>query len=580
MKSIKNIFIISIILIFSATSCSDSFLERDPKGVVFEEQLINPENADKVAIAAYAAQGNEKYFEMPLSPWPYGDLRGGDAYKGGAGIGDMLPWHIAESFSNMTTDESGVEGKWRVEYNTIARANIALNILKQIPDADMPTKVARIAEMKFLRSNNYFWLKVNFNKMPYIDENVPVEVYNEVGNNLADQELWGKIIEDLRFAVANLPKVNEDGAIGRPTKYAAEAYLAKVLLFAAYEQNEKHEVVTINKEKLNEVITLCEDVLNNSGKDLFNDFGDNFECATQNGIESLWAIQYSINDGTPRGRVNGTTQVCYPMVEEYGCCGYHSPSQNLVNAFRTKDGIPDFERYNEIDMNGAKGVQTYTIDPRLLHTVAIDGLPYKYKPTFIFDEKTWTRQYETYGGFLSMKETVIYDCECYMPVNPWKDSSKNRDVIRMADVMLWLSEALIQTDRPAEALPYINKIRERAAQSTKRLVDVNGKSTGNFDIKPYITEGANKNCDWTKEFAFKALQWERRLEFACEGFRAYDLMRWGIMAETMNKYFEKESKIHPHLVGAHFTKGRDEFLPIPKKQIDLSKGLYKQNNGY
>lgn len=580
MKLIDNIFIICSIALILSTSCSESFLERNPQGVVFEEQLINAENAEKMVIAAYSAQGNETYFQMPLSPWPYGDLRGGDAYKGGAGIGDMQPWHIAESFTLMTTDDSGVDGKWRVEYNTIARANIALGVLNKIPDNEMPQKLARIAEMKFLRSNNYFWLKVNFDKIPYIDESVLVEDYNKIGNDLSDQELWGKIIDDLRFAVANLPKTNDDGAVGRPTKYAAEAYLAKVLLFAAYEKNEKHDVININKDKLNEVVTLCEDVLNSSGKNLFADFGDNFECSTQNGIESLWAIQYSINDGTPRGRVNGTTMVCYPMVEEYGCCGYHSPSQNLVNAFRTVNGLPDFDHYNEINMNNAQDVQTNTIDPRLLHTVAMDGLPYKYKPTFIFNEKTWTRQYETYGGFLSMKETVIYDCECYTPVNPWKDSSKNRDVIRIADVMLWLSEALIQLDRHNEALPYINAIRERAGRSTQKLIDINGNPTGNFEVKPYIVAGTDKNCNWTKDFAFKALQWERRLEFACEGFRAYDLMRWGIMAETMNQYFEKESLIRPHLVGAQFTKGRDEFLPIPKQQIDLSKGLYKQNNGY
>ncbi len=573
-------FIITNILLLLCISCSDSFLDRNPKGVVFEEQLITPDNADKMVIAAYSAQGNERYFTMPLSPWPYGDLRSGDAYKGGAGAGDLIEWHIAETFSNMTTDENGVEGKWRVEYNTIARANIALGILNQVPDSDMPLKTARIAEMRFLRANNYFWLKVNFDRMPYIDENVPVEDYNLVGNDLPDQELWGKIIEDLRFAVANLPEINTDGAVGRPTKYAAKAYLAKVLLFASYEKNESHEVTGINKEKLNEVIQLCEDVLQGSGKDLFADFGDNFECDTQNGIESLWAIQFSHNDGTPKGRINGTTEVCYPMVEEYGCCGYHSPSQNLVNAFRTVNGLPDFDNFNNVDINGAEGVKEYTIDPRLLHTVAIDGLPYKYKADFIFDELTWTRQFETYGGFLSMKETVIYDCECYQPVNPWKDSSKNRDVIRIADVMLWMAEALIQLDRHNEALPYINRLRERAGKSTARLIDVNRLPTGNFSIEPYIPSGEGKNCDWTKEFAFTALQWERRLEFACEGFRAYDLMRWGIMAETMNEYFEKERVRRSHLTGAYFTKGRDEFLPIPKKQIDLSKGLYKQNNGY
>jgi len=572
MKRTISLLIVCTFLIL--ISCKKNFLDTNPKGVLTGEQLATPENAEKMAIAAYAAQGNERYYLHPLSPWPYGDLRGGDAYKGGAGVGDLPEWNTAETFVNMTTDEGGVAGKWEIEYQCISRSNQALAILNAV---DYPEKNARIAEMRFLRANNYFWLKVNFKSVPYIDETIPVSEYNKVGNDLTDQELWDKITADLQFAVDNLPETNTDGAVGRPTKFSAEAYLAKVLLFQAYEQNESNQVININKEKLNQVVTLCDDVLQKSGKSLFNDFGDNFQCETQNGVESIWAIQFSHNDGTPKGRINGTNEVCYPMVQEYGCCGFHSPSQNLVNAFRTVNGIPDFDHYNSINIGGAASVKQNTVDPRLLHTVAMDSLPYKYKADFLFDGTTWTRQPESYGRFMSMKETVIYTSACYQPVNPWKSDSKNRDVIRLDDVILWKAEALIQLDRQNEALPLINQIRDRAARSTAKLVDVNGQPTGNFDVKPYI-DGVN--CTWSKDFAFKALQWERRLELACEGFRAYDLMRWGIMSEAMNSYFDVERTRRAHLANAKFTKGRDEYLPIPKGQIDLSQNLYKQNPGY
>lgn len=571
----KNIcFVIICCAIFIVTSCSREFLDRPPKGIVTEELLATPGNADKMVIAAYAAQGNERYYLRPLSPWPYGDLRGGDAYKGGAGIGDLPEWNTAETFVNMTTDEAGVAGKWEIEYQCISRANQALAILNKV---DYPEKNARIAEMRFLRANNYFWLKVNFRYVPFIDETIPVSDYNQVGNELNDEQLWNKIIGDLQFAVDELPESYPAGDIGRPTSFAAKAYLAKVLLYAAYEQDGRNQVVNINTDKLNQVITLCDDVLQRSGKHLFADFGDNFECGTQNGPESIWAIQFSHNDGTPTGRINGTNEVVYPMVEQYGCCGYHSPSQNLVNSFRTVNGLPDFDNYNSVNIINAESVKVHTIDPRLLHTVAMDGLPYKYKPGFIFNGNTWPRQPESYGSFLSMKETVQYDSPCYQPVNPWKSDSKNRDVIRVDDLMLFKAEALIQLNRENEALPIINTIRERAAQSTAKLVDENGQPTGNFDVKPYVP---GTNCTWTKDFAFKALQWERRLEMACEGFRAYDLMRWGIMSEVMNDYFEVESMRRAHLANAKFTEGRDEYLPIPKGQIDLSQNLYRQNNGY
>ena len=572
MKQIKILFLVSVSCL--TWGCSNKFLDDAPKGIITEELLATPENAEKMVIAAYAAQGNERYYLRPLSPWPYGDLRGGDAYKGGAGIGDLPEWNFSETFVNMTTDEGGVAGKWEIEYQCISRTNQALAILNKV---DFPQKNARIAEMRFLRANNYFWLKLNFRYMPYIDETVPVGDYGTIGNDLTDAQLWEKIFADFQFAIENLPGVNMDGAVGRPTKYAAQAYLAKALLYAAYEQDEKNQVVNIDQEKLNQVLTLCNTVISQSGKELFYDFADNFQCDSQNGPESIWAIQFSHNDGTPTGRINGTNEVVYPMVKEYGCCGYHAPSQNLVNAFRTVNGLPDFDNYNKIDLVDATSVKTHTIDPRLLHTVAMDGLPYKYKPDFIFDGDTWTRQPESYGKFLSMKETVIYDSPCYQPVNPWKNDSKNRDVIRLDDVILWKAEALIQLNRHTEALPLINQLRNRAAQSTAKLVDINNHLTGNFDIKPYI-DGVN--CTWTKAFAWKALQWERRLEMACEGFRAYDLMRWGIMSEVMNDYFAVESTRRAHLANARFTKDRDEYLPIPKGQIDLSQNLYRQNYGY
>ncbi len=572
MKRIKYIIIAGVTMMLSA--CSNSFLEDAPKGIITETLLATEENAEKMVIAAYAAQGNERYYLRPLTPWPYGDLRGGDAYKGGAGIGDLPEWNVSETFVNMTTDEGGVAGKWEIEYQCISRTNQALKILNMV---DFPMKTSRVAEMRFLRANNYFWLKVNFRYVPFIDETIEVPDYNTIGNDLTDEQLWGKIIEDLQFAIDNLPEVHTDGAVGRPTRHAARAYMAKVLLFAAYEQDEKNQVVNINNEKLQKVVDLTTDVIQNSGKQLFTDFADNFQCESQNGIESLWAIQFSRNDGTPKGRINGTNQVVYPMVQEYGCCGYHTPSQNLVNAFRTVNGLPDFDGYNTVNLVNAVSVKTHTIDPRLLHTVAMDGLPYKYKVDFIFDGETWPRQPETYGSFMSMKETVPYDSPCYQPVNPWKSDSKNRDVIRLDDVILWRAEALIQLNRHVEALPLINQLRDRAAQSTALLVDINGNSTGNFDIQPYV-DGVN--CVWNKDFAFKALQWERRLEMACEGFRSYDLMRWGVFAEVMNDYFAVEGTRRPHLANAKFTKERDEYLPIPKGQIDLSRNLYRQNHGY
>src|SRR5690554_8126929 len=80
------------------------------------------------------------------------------------------------------------------------------------------------------------------------------------------------------------------------------------------------------------------------------------------------------------GRLNFSDVLSVP--QGLGCCDFHKPSQNLVNAFRTVDGLPDFENYNSTDAD----VNAESMDPRLFHTVAIPGFPYKYNATRIYEE--------------------------------------------------------------------------------------------------------------------------------------------------------------------------------------------------
>src|SRR5690606_36935682 len=164
------------------------------------------------------------------------------------------------------------------------------------------------------------------------------------------------------------------------------------------------------------VVSLVDEL---AGKfDLAEDFAYNFLCEYENGPESIFAVQNSLNDGTEFGRLDWSAMLNYPMNAEYGCCGFHQPSQNLVNAFKTdSDGLPVFEDFNTTDLATAAQLKTLSVDPRLLHTVAIPGLPYKYRPDFIF-QNSWIRQIETYGYYMSLKEVVLYDNPCFKKVNP------------------------------------------------------------------------------------------------------------------------------------------------------------------
>lgn len=571
-KIIIKIFIISTIVGFY--SCKD-FLDVNPKGQLGEDQLNTVESAENLVIAAYSALGSENYNNKTNGLWPYGDLRSGDAYKGGAGTGDMGDWNLFETFVSMRVDIGGLDQKWLHQYVAISRVNNALRVLNSLTTAEYPKRDIRIAEMKFLRAHFLFDLKILFKHIPFVDENLEPDEYITVSNReFTDLEMWDKIIEELRHAVNDLP-INNDSQLGRANKYMAQAYLAKALLYSAYEQNERHEVVNINLQKLEEVTTLVDAI--SSRYNLSDDFAFNFLCEYENGPESIFAVQNSLNDGTEFGRLDWSAMLNYPMNSEYGCCGFHQPTQNLVNSFKTSnDGLPLFNTFNDSDISNAAQLQSQNIDPRLLHSVAIVGLPYKYKTNFIF-QNSWIRQIETYGNYMSLKEVVLYDNPCFKKVNPFMSSSKNRDIIRFDDVLLWKAEALIELGRHTQALPIINSIRARAAQSTTRLVDQNGNYTGKFRVEQY-EDGVN--CIWDQNFARQALRWERRLELALEGYRFFDLVRWGIADTYVNEYLAVEKTKKNYLTASIFKKNRDEYFPIPLSQINFSKKLYVQNYGW
>ena len=573
MKALKYITIAAALLL-PMTAC-DSFLEVTPQGIANSDDLNSVDNVEKMVISAYSALGNDNYQDGMFSPWPYGDLRAGDAYKGGAGTGDMGDFHLFETFVYLRDDNSYLDKRWYAQYINIARCNDALKRINALSESDYAKKKMREAEVRFLRAHFYFEIKIMFKHIPWVDENDQSEDYINISNvEYTDQQLWEMIIEEFRYAVNNLPETQDE--VGRANKNMAQAYLAKALLYAAYVQDDQHNVTSIDQNKLQEVVTLCQGLGNRYA--LADDFAENFLCETENGKESIFAIQHSVNDNTLRGRLDWGAMLNYPMNPDYGCCGFHCPSQNMVNAFQTDaNGLPQFDTYNDNNIQTAEDLLTHNIDPRLNHTVAIPGAPYKYNPEFIF-ETSWTRDPSTYGSFMSMKETVLPDCPCFAFASPFMSSGKNRDIIRYDDVMLWQAEALIELGRHQEALPLINAIRERAARSTTRLVDVQGDPIGKYVVAAYEP---GKNCPaWTQEFARKALRWERRLEMSQEGTRYFDLVRWGIAAETVNAYFAVEKTRRTYMGEAQCTKNRDEYFPIPKNQINFSKKLYQQNHGW
>ncbi len=577
----NKLYIIGVLVSFLFVSCDKDFLEYEPEGVLSNENVATADNAESLVVAAYAGIANDEMIGPLTHQWVYGSVRSDDAYKGGGGRSDVDVVDRYEQY-NLTIPDFGdwmAPRTWTNYYKAISRANFALTVINDIPDAEYANKTLRQAELRFLRGHSHFMLKLLFKKIPYIIEGLSQEETAAISNDVSNDELWNTIAEDFIFAYNNLPQSQDE--VGRADRNAAAAYMAKLRLYQAYEQNDQHQVTAINPARLQEVIDYADEVT----AGLEADYGNNFLDGFDNGPESIWAAQFSINDGTKVSRVSFVTGLNSPHGSAlYGCCGFHLASQNMVNAFRTDAaGLPLLDTFNDADifttLNGDGTVTPavgLTVDPRLDHTVGIPGRPFKYRNTVnttgdMVYNFSWARDPGVYGYFGNMKEQQAPDCSCYVKEGPFVGTSKNVDFIRYADVLLFKAEALIQLDRWDEALPLINQVRARAAVSTQRQIDAG--ATDIYNIQQYTTFP-------DKDYAWKALKFERRLEFGMEGPRFFDLVRWGEAATVLNAYLAEEKTKRDFLSSAVFTAGRDEYYPIPQREIDFTGGLYTQNPGY
>lgn len=584
MKKYKYPILLVFVVLFT-TNC-DSYLDIPPKQVLDETLLTNPEDMEGFVTAAYARITDIPSWDSPFSPWWTGSLRADDSYKGGGGTWDGGGWHDMETFVNVHANGWPLDYPWYVSYQIIQRCNTAIQKISEMTEEEYPVKNARLGEMYFLRSFVHFRLKQFFKYMPYIDENVVggTAEFEAVANRDLeqpnDQYLWERLLEDFKKAEMLLPETQPD--LGRVDKNAATAMVARTLMFMAYEQDDSHAVININRSRLEESLEYLNKLTSQEGGKvgLQPDFAENFIRAYDNNTkESIWEIQYSIDDDSPTGgKINRSEGLNHPF--NWGgfiCCGFHHISYTMGNAFKTgEDGLPLFDSYNEVSYQDDENyLQNNQFDPRFSHTIAAPGLPWKYDPHLIFDE-SGVRNSDEYGYFKSVKELVHPDCDCLL-YDGWQFNSMNKRMIRYDEVLLWKAEVLIQLDRWDEALEPINKIRERAANSTDRLVDADGNPSLDYHVDIYRP---GENCTWDKEFAWKAMVWENRLEMAGEGRRFFDLQRWGTLEETMNSYFAIERTRFSWMDPARFTKGRDEYLPIPQPQINWAKGNYTQNPGY
>lgn len=577
----------------SLYSCQDDFLKQPALGALSDQVLTDRKGVETLLMGAYGALdgqesdatafGGGSSWEASPDNWIYGTIAGGEAHKGSDGSDQASIDPIAK----FSADPSNgfFNSKWKAVFEGISRSNTVLRLLPNVEglaEADLKNLTG---QARFLRANFYFDLKKMFNKVPWIDETMTD--YNQP--NTAD--IWPKIEADFQYAFENLPGTQSE--VARANKWAAGAYLAKTYLY----QHKYTEAKAIFDQVISQGTTT-----NGLKYALLPKFFNNFNPATENGPESVFAIQNVANDGTNTiTNANQGDMLNFPYNGPFSCCGFYQPTQDLVNSYRTDaSGLPYLDSYNQHPVKndmGLTSVQPFTpdagpLDPRLDWTVGRRGIPYLDWGNH--PGQDWVRA-QSYGGPYAPLKNIYYRAtqDIYSDQNSWAPGSAiNTMIIRFSDVLLMAAEAEAQLGNLAQAQTYVNQVRNRAANKEGWVYKykndaspLDGYSTtpaANYAVSPYP---AGTFAAQGKDYALKAIYHERKLELAMEGHRFFDLVRWGIAEQALNAFFQYESTITTDIRGGKFVKGIRDYFPVPQRQIDLSVGadgqaVLQQNAGY
>ncbi|MEZ4995816.1 MAG: RagB/SusD family nutrient uptake outer membrane protein [Saprospiraceae bacterium] len=559
-------------------SCNDEFLEVQPVGQLSESTLANKAGIDGLLIGAYSTLNGDfgNRFEGP-NRWITGGIMGGEANKG-TDPGDYSSINPIQRYEISPTN-GDINNLWRGRYEGVSRCNYVLRLLPQATDISAEDAARIAAEARMIRGHMYFDLKIQFNSIPYVDENIDYGLGIEEVTNTPN--VWDKIEADFQFAFDNLPETQ--GQIGRVNKWAAAAYLGKTYLF---------------QEKWSQAKSMFDQVIANgvtsSGDKyaLLEDFAQIYNAENDNHAEAVFAVQSANNTGST-ANANYFDDLNYPYNTGQdgpgNCCGFNQPSFTLVNSFRVgADGKPLLDGSYNTAANEVKhdyGINTadpFTpdaglLDPRLDFSVGRRGIPYL--DWIAHPGSDWIRN-QPYAGPYSPKKYVYYKSQenSFTDGSSWTRgyATMNFTIIRYADVLLMAAEAEAELGNLDKALEYVNMVRARAANADHWVKNPDGSNAANYLISLYDAADFSSSDE-----ALKRIYFERKLELSNEGHRLFDLVRWGTDVAELNAYLTWESQYLTTMFGGAKYTADKGILPIPQTQIDTAPdGVLTQNPGY
>jgi starch-binding outer membrane protein, SusD/RagB family len=564
-----------VLMLSGALAGCQDFLETPPQGALDELTLANRQGVEATLIGAYRMLdwANFGGWGAAASNWPFGSVPSDDAYKGS----DPADQNQITSLELYTWETGGAEtylnDRWRRLYEGVVRTNSTIRLLNRVR-ADRPGEISDAlassirGEALFLRAQYHFEAWRTWGNIPYYRED-DLDVRKP---NSPSAEALAAILADLDEAIALLPPTPRNGQVGRATSWTARAYKGRTQVYAAS--------LNIGGVTWGDALATLRQVRTEGPYGLEENFHRVWTGFVQfaNGPETILAFQASSNDGDPGGNnANYGERLNFPHAgSPFGCCGFHQPSQNLVNFYRVDaNGLPlalTDPNWNASDDNFAAGNMA-PVDPRLDWTVGRDGVPFKdWGP----HESSWIRD-PANGGPYSPKKHVHEDAsgaESSAGWVPTQLNSVNQHLFRYGDLLLMLAEAEVEAGSPESARQIVNEIRARAGVAAQGP----GTSTANIAVPldhPSITWANYRvglyNTPWADQaFARRAVRYERRLELAMEAERFFDLTRWGTAPEVLNEFIAVERRRRPYLAAAATVSERHRLWPIPPTQITLS----------
>ena len=522
----------AVTMLASMTSCNDWLREQEPGKTTLDDFFVNGMTAIQTVNGCYyplAWEFNNSYY----SEWYFGDIASDDALKGGQNLSDGPDAYDIDNFKTNVSNGICLQ-YYRAKYQGIARCNLALQQVPDVEPDEYMTEARRdclMGEAYFLRGLYYFQLVRVFGGVPLVDFVIDSsDMWRQP--RATEAEVYEHILADLTEAEKLLWNKGDysDDDLGRATKGAAQAMLCKVYMA----MNDYDNAYTWGKKWVDEQYKTGHYALN-------ADYWTNFTLEGENGVESVFEVQYEEEPTSDYGEGNGFTRGTFTTIlvrPRYGNnrgWGWDHPTRNLYDAFEAGDprrewtvGVPP-----EVELDNAE--------------VNYLGNPY-----------------------YNIKYAYMADAYDGVPLDHDSRSPMNYKVMRASDALLYYAEAALESGKDIAGAKWaLEQVRARARALAA------DPSTALPEFPNYMGYADNT------ESLRAAIRHERRVELGMEGHRWFDLVRWGIAYETMDKtvgtYGSSESEAVKAEM-ANFVKGKHEYFPIPLEEIQYNP--MTQNPGY